>query len=272
MNSCFVWLRVAPPLGFVLAGLMVSVSSHGASCPAGVVSSRAVLQPQINQVVALEDGWVNRSTFRAGERVAAGRAVLDLQGQDTEKRLNDLQERIANLNLKLLDVRNASLVNAASVSEYARENGALKPEVSRRILRKDEIEILERTISELRRTMAKLESNRARINGVLPYPILLLSDPPREGETIKTGSALFRYQWLDRATLSIYNVKSISAAQMKLGGQCLPLRFVHANTDPKNRSTEWIYQAQIPPSLSSTYEGLLRQPQPQVDIYLTVMP
>ena len=219
---------------------------------------------------ALADGQVTASPFMAGDMVSGGRAVLTMTSMEAQTRLVDIQGRIADLNLRLLEVRNAVIVNQASLAEYQGRNGTLSNEVLRRVNRQDEIDILLRDIAELRQNAESVTAMQRRADGIFPYPLLLLSDPPRVAETVKSGTGLFHYSVLDRLNVAIYGAASAPApvhAYVELGPQCLRLDYLRATVDTKSNAVEWQYQARVMPALTAAMAQLLRSPQAYINVF-----
>ena len=239
-----------------------------ATGPCALPLGKGVLRVQPSVYLALADGLITRSDFAAGDVVPAGRALIAQSLMQNDNRQTDVRERIANLKLKLLNVRNQVLINQAGLPDFVARQGQPDAQAKLRITRQEEIRILERTISELEHNGQQQGAGRT---AQLPYPVLLLSDPPRVAETVKAGGSLFQYAYLDRLTLVVYgNTPNDAAAPevfLKIGKTCQRFEFLRGTAEPKSHALEWLYQARITPALHAEVARLIRSPQSNVALF-----
>lgn len=237
----------------------------GASCGAPAANQRfALVRPSEDAFMALVDSVVVRSPYGAGDVVLAGNQLFSLTAMSIDTSIADLQNRIADLELKLLNIRNISAVNGATLAEYERRNGPLTAQALHRVTRQDEIDIVAGAIAKLTSTQRRFEALRRSAGGPLPYPVLLLSDPPRVAETVKAGAALVRYAYLDRVTLSVFARTSDgpvpASVFAELAGQCVRFRYLRTVAEQKTNRFQLLYRASIKPVLFAAVAELARSP------------
>lgn len=234
-------------------------------------SARARLTSAVRTYAALSDGWIESSRFQAGQIVPAGQAVVRLNNPALENQINVLLGKVTELELKKLDLANIGMLNRASLADYEREHGVLAPDVRRRVVRADERELLDRNLRELRQQIQRLQRQAGQTAGRLPYPVLLLATPAREGETVQAGSTLFEYSPLDQLQLAVFPAPGRSPAarvQLPLGHSCVNLQFVRTWIDPKNQTPVWTYQGQVAPTQGTDLARLLLNPAPWLTVVL----
>lgn len=263
------YLKPLSPLIVGLGGMILVVCSSTvcASCEPLLNKVSGVLLVGDRPMSSLVDGSIESSFYKAGEIVPSGRPILRIRSQKADEQINLLQERIANLQLQLLQMKNQSTLNQASLSDYERSNGVMSSDIKRRVLRKDEVEILDQTLKQLHEAKRRLETGMVHVDIKFTYPVLLMSDPPRIGETTTAGAILFRYQWLDRVTLYINTPKFISNPAVLIGNKCHPLRYVYGREDAKNRSVTWTYEALLSAPFFAQIGALLKMPKPQIPVF-----
>jgi multidrug efflux pump subunit AcrA (membrane-fusion protein) len=257
---------------FVLfASFCFTVVARASECgPEHLKRGRAVVRNVDNGFLALSDGQVSESPFAAGDVVPAGHPLLSIASIEAQNRIVDIQGRVAELYLKLLDLRNVSIVNQAGLADYQRFHGPVSREAIRHATRQDEIDILERTIADLRENAKAVVAMQRHAGGVFPYPLLLLSDPPRVSETVKAGTPLFTYSVLDRLAVVIFGKTDESPpehAYMGLGGQCIRLDYLRAVQASQSNAVEWQYQTRVDRRLTNAMAKLLRSPRAFVGVF-----
>lgn len=232
----------------------------------GTPLAQGVLRLQPVQHFALSDGVIGSSPYAAGANIPAGQVLLNQTQIEQDNRQTDVKERIAHLKLKLLDARNQALVNQAGLADFVARNGPLDNLAQLRVRRQDEIRLLEAAIAELEKNGAQQKLGR---QVRLPYPVLLLTDPPRVAETVKAGTALFQYVYLDRITLAVYGEQpnAAPALYLPLGQSCLKLALLRGIAEPKNHGVQWLYQANIDPARQAEVARLIRAPQAHVPLF-----
>lgn len=243
-----------------------------ASCGAPAANQKtAMVRPSEAAFTALVDGVVVTSPYAAGDVVPAGSKLFSLMSTGIDNDVGELQSRIADLELKLLSIRNIGEVNSATLAEYERRNGPLSVQARRRATRQDEIDILTGAIARLAGRRRQAESLRRSAEGKLPYPVLLLSEPPRVAETVKAGAALVRYAYLDRVTLSVFAGTGDGPAPqgvfVKLAGQCVQFRYLRTVADQKTNRVELLYRASIERPLFPAVAALVRSPASAVPLF-----
>lgn len=271
MSRYMLRLAVVSMAAIVPAAAAIAVAP-GAVCGAPIPSQRAALvRPSEAAFAALVDGVVVQSHYVAGDVVPAGSKLFSLSAMGIDNTVTELQNQIADLELKLLAIRNISEVNTATLADYERRNGPLSPQARRRATRQDEIDILNGTIAKLAATRRQFEAMRRSADGKLPYPVLLLSDPPRVAETVKAGVALVRYAYLDRITLSVFASANDGPAPdgvfVKLAGQCVRFHYLRTVAEQKTNRVELLYRASIKPALFPAVAALVRSPTNTVPLF-----
>lgn len=251
-------------LMLLLAILLPATGHTTATCPSAKTEARGTIQVQESQFFALTRGVVMESPYRTGDLLPAGKPLLDLWSMDISNRLIDLDGQQSFLDQRMVDVRNASIVNRASLDEYEKIYGPLSPQARQRALREDERQKVEATTNAILVNRRKLNEVHRRTNGIFPYPILLLADPIRASETVQAGAPLARYIPLDRLSVLVYSTANTPAPSqmfLPLSSGCLKLDYLRTVLDSKSHNVQWVYQGKPDKQLTADVASTIRAQQ-----------
>ena len=256
----------SPTCLMLLLALLLPATGHTTpTCLDKKTQARGTIQIQESQFFALTRGVVMGSNYRTGDVVPAGKPLLDLWSMDISNRLIDLDGQQSFLDQRMVDVRNASIVNRASLDEYERIYGPLPPAARERALREDERMKVEATTNAILANRKKLNEVHRRTNGIFPYPIMLLADPIRASETVQAGAPLARYIPLDRLSVLVYSTANTTAPGeifLPLSSGCLKLDYLRTVLDSKSHNVQWIYQGKPDRKLTADVASTIRAQQP----------
>ena len=268
--------QIAKTLNIILAGPLFSAAccAEVSTCiDPKLTKAIGVVQPMVKSLIAMQNGVISVSKYSAGQVVAARNPLIWQTSFDIENRLVDLHGRVSALELQAIALKRFGIVNTMSIGDYQERYGNLDEQAIRRIKRQDEIDILEEDMARHKESIQNLERLTFQANGSFPFPILLLSDPPRVGETITAGKKVVEYVALDRLSVLMnlanplpMNPRSI---YINVGGKCLRMDYVRSTLENKRNTVELQFQTSVKKELANELASIYRSPKPSVPIYYT---